>query len=122
MSYYDDLVGDAIKITYFELFNKYNYMFNNQTTRNKLAYDLFKGVNNKVELKTYFKVNCDESNNSPDIITNGFLKASVWYNKQNNTTKIYDLMFGDVNKISFPNDWKVYLRKMKINKIMNDER
>lgn len=115
---FDQLRKDAIYLTYFELFNKYNYYPLNSTTRKLIRDDMYNGIWDKWIIKGEFKVTCDEENNSLDMIYKGVIMVRIQYECSNGMViKIIDLPFGDKSKITMPNEYNIYLRRSKINKI-----
>lgn len=116
----DKLIDDAIYISYFELFHKYDWEYNNKKTRYKLKNDLTNKILDKNVYTGDFLVECDETNNSPEIIDRSIIMATVTYLKTNRIErKIINFPFGDSTKIIMPDKFKVYLRRLKINKIIN---
>ena len=115
----DKLIDAAIYTSYFELFHYYDYKFNTQDTRNKLKYDLTKRILNKNIYSKDFWVKCDETNNPPDIIVQGIIMITITITNRFNifVRKVINLPIGNID-IDM-DKYVVYLRLLKLNKIIN---
>lgn len=115
-------VNDAIWITFFDLFDKYDSIKNNNTNRIKLINDVNFGIINRLSYEVdELNIKCDLENNNFYIMEMGLIAVDVTYKCERNNYNTYNLLFGNSNVISMPDRYNVYIRRRKIKKLLRHD-